>query len=344
MASPCKSCSREGALLRRFLVAGSIFALAISALTISARAMPADVTGAVHRDLEQGRADSALQQLDTFLGQHAADAEAHNLRCRVYYQEEHWDQAIADCQAAVELEPGNSLLHLWLGRAYGQKAAHISSLMTSYKLARKVAAEFQQAVKLDPNSAAALADLGEFDVNAPAIAGGGMSGAKSVLAQLWNVSPAGALLLQARIAEEKRDYPAAEADLKAVISQSKDPANAWMDLAAFYRRRGRLNDMVTAARNGAAVDHQHGPALVAGATDLAETGQDPKTAIQWLKEYLDSQAKSEEAPAFAAHAQLAMLLENEGDEQGAQQQLAEVHSLASGYRIPVSGNSARAGR
>jgi len=307
-------------------------------------AMSATTANPVRRDLNLGRADSALQRLDPVLAQTPSDAEAHNLRCRVYYEEQQWDQAIADCQAAVLLDPQNSNYHLWLGRAYGQKAASISSLLAAYKLAHKVAAEFAQAVQLDPHNAAALSDLGEFDVSAPFVAGGGLGRAQAVLEQLRSVSPADALTLQGRIEEEKKDYPAAEADFRAAIGQAKNPANAWMDLAAFYLRRGRVNDAMTAAYNGAALDRQHGPALVQGATDLDTAGRDPRTAILWLKEYLTSPAESEDAPAFAVHAQLARLLENQGDEQEAQQQLAQVHALASGYRISAGRSSARAGR
>lgn len=313
------------------------------ALATVVLAMSASTADPVRRDLNLGRADQALQSLDSTLTQNPSDAEAHNLRCRVYYEEQRWDEAIADCQAAVLLNGGNSEYHLWLGRAYGEKAASVSSLLGAYKLARKVAAEFQQAVQLDPRNTAALSDLGEFDVSAPAVVGGGLTRAQSVLQQLQKVSPADALLLQARIAEETKDYAGAESDYRAAISRSQNPAGAWMDLAAFYLRRGRVNDAVTAACNGAALDRRHGPALVKGATALAQTGRDPRTAILWLREYLDSQAQSEDAPAFAVHAQLAQLLENQGDEQAAQQQLSEVRSLASGYRIPAPGSS-RAGR
>lgn len=326
-------------MLRRFLAPGSAFAVASMML-----AMSASTANPVRRDLNLGRADRALQRLDAVLEQTPSDAEAHNLRCRVYYEEQQWDQAIADCQAAVLLDGRNSEYHLWLGRAYGQKAASVSSLLAAYKLARKVGAEFGQAVQLDPRNAAALSDLGEFDVSAPAVAGGGMNRAQAVLQQLQGVSPVDALTLQGRIAEEKKDYAAGEADFRAAIAQARNPASAWMDLAAFFLRRGRLNDAVTAAHNGAARDRDHGPALVEGATDLDATGRDLHTAILWLNEYLASPAQSEDAPAFAVHAQLAKLLESEGDEQGAQQQLAEVHALASGYRIPASGSPARARR
>lgn len=305
--------------------------------------MPATVSTPVRQDLNLGRADAALQRLDTALTQDPNDAEAHNLRCRVYYQEEQWDQAIADCEAAVKLDSSNSNDHLWLGRAYGQKASHVS-LVAGYKLARKVAAEFEQAVQLDPHNAEALADLGEFDVNAPAVVGGGLNRAQAVEQQLQGVNPADALTLAARIAEAKKDYATAEADYKAAVSQSSDPADAWMDLAAFYQRRGRIGDMAAAAHTGAFLDRRHGVALVDGATTLARSGQEPQTAIRWLQEYLDSHAQSEDAPVFAVHAQLAKLLQDQGNAQAAQEQIAAAHALASGYRIPPSNSSARASR
>lgn len=324
--------------MRKWLLPGSIFALSAAML-----AMPATGANPVERDLNLGRADAALQQLDSVLAQNPSDAAAHNLRCRVYYEEQQWDQAIADCEASVRLDPGNSDYHLWLGRAYGQKASGVS-LMAAYKLARKVAVEFTAAVQLDAKNAAALSDLGEFDVSAPAVAGGGINRAQAVLQQLQPVDPAAALELQGRIAEEKKDYAAAENDFRAAITKSSDPAQAWMDLAAYYRRRGELSQMVAAAENGAALDKGHGPALVDGATDLAATNQQPQTAIRWLNDYLSSQAQSEEAPAFAVRAELASLLEKQGDVQAAQQQLAVAHALASSYRVPASNGSDRAAR
>jgi Tfp pilus assembly protein PilF len=326
-------------LLKKLLLPAGVFALSSVLL-----AMPATMANPVRRDLNLGRADAALQRLDGVLAHAPSDAQAHNLRCRVYYEEQQWDQAIADCKAAVRLDPGNSNDHLWLGRAYGQKAARASSLLAGYRLAHKVAAEFQQAVRLDPNNAAALSDLGEFDVRAPRVAGGGIDRAHAVLRQLQTVNAVDALTLQALIAEHKKDYAAAEADFRAAIAHSSHPAGAWMDLASFYLRRGRLNDSAVAAYNGAATDRQHGPALVDAAADLVTTGRDPRTAIRWLKEYLASPAQSEDAPAFAVHAQLARLLQNEGYEQAAQRQLMEVHALASGYQIPSENSAAQAAR
>lgn len=295
-------------------------------------AMPSTAVDPVRFDLNAGRADAALQTLAPALSQNPADAEALNLRCRVFYEEQLWDQAISDCEAAVKASPADSDFHLWLGRAYGQKAAHIS-LVSAFKLARKVASEFQQAVQLDPRNAAALSDLGEFDVDAPGIVGGGINRAEALVPELQTLSPAAALALQARIAEARKDYPAAESSLKAAISQSSYPSSAWIDLASFYRRRGRLDDMLSAIHTGAALDSHHGAALVDAASNLTAAHREPQTAVQLLQLYLNSRAQTEDAPAFAVRAQLAGILADQGDAAGAQQQVAAAHELASAYRI-----------
>ena len=82
----------------------------------------------VNADLTVGRADDAISRLSSSLAANPADAEAHNLLCRVYYQEERWDDAIHECETAVRLMPQESEYHLWLGRAYGEKADKIHSI------------------------------------------------------------------------------------------------------------------------------------------------------------------------------------------------------------------------
>ncbi|MGC2636259.1 MAG: hypothetical protein WA294_03705 [Acidobacteriaceae bacterium] len=322
---------------RAIFITGSILLLGAAV----SWAIPSIVADPVRFDLNAGRADAALQTLNPALSQNPADAEALNLRCRVFYEEQLWNQAIADCESAVKAAPADSDFHLWLGRAYGQKAAHIS-MVSAFKLARKVAAEFQQAVQLDPRNAAALSDMGEFDVDAPGMVGGGINRALAIVPQLQSISPAAALALQARIAEAQKNYPEAESDLKAAISQSSYPSSAWMDLASFYRRRGRLDEMVSTVHTGAALDHSHGPALVDGASNLSAAHREPQTAVQLLQLYLASRAQTEDAPAFIVRAQLAHLLADEGDAADAQQQLAVAHTLASAWHIPSGRRADRA--
>src|SRR6202012_1134922 len=88
----------------------------------------------------------------------------------------------------VALDDNNSNNHLWYGRALGEKADR-SSFVKAYGLAKRVKAEFETAVALDPNNAEALSDLGEYYTEAPAIVGGGKDKAAAVASKLDDVDP-----------------------------------------------------------------------------------------------------------------------------------------------------------
>lgn len=296
--------------------------------------MSSSQTHSIYTALDRGHADEALKQIEAALQQNASDAEAHNLRCRVFYQEQRWNEAVSECQQATQLAPSESSYHMWLARALGEKADHVS-FVEAFKLARQVRSEFETAAKLDPKNGEALSDLAEFYMEAPGIVGGGDSKAERVARQLESFAPDRAHEIWARLAEKRKNYTQAESEFKAAISASPAPAKAWMDLASFYRRRSRWDDMVAAARSGAALDHSHGVALVDGASTLLRANREPQLATEWLQQYLASSSQSEDAPVFAVHARLGNLLEQQGDHQGAQEHFAAARSLAAGYQIAM---------
>jgi tetratricopeptide (TPR) repeat protein len=322
--------------LKLHLQAGLVIA-ALLALTMTAANLPREIGESARAALNHGRADEALRLLDTSLAGNASDAEALNLRCRVLLAEEHWDEAIASCGRSVEIASGNSNYHLWLGRAYGEKADHVS-FVTAYKMARLIRAEFEQAASLDPQNGPALSDLGQYYVEAPAVLGGGTNKAEAVAGQLDAFAPDRAHELRARIAEKKKDYATAENEFRAEISASASispngAAQSWMDLGSFYRRRHRWSDMLTALQMGAAADTRHGPSLADGASTLIKAKREPQLAAEWMREYLSGNALSEDAPAFSVHARLGDLYKSEGDEQAAAAEYAAVHALASNFAV-----------
>jgi tetratricopeptide (TPR) repeat protein len=81
------------------------------------------------------------------------------------------DQAIAQLEKAVAVNPNNSQAHYYLGLAYGRKAqkAGIFGGMSQVGKARD---EWLRAVELNPNSVDARLRLIEFYIAAPGIAGG----------------------------------------------------------------------------------------------------------------------------------------------------------------------------
>ena len=285
-------------------------------------------------DLTAGRADDAISRLSSSLAGNPGDAEAHNLLCRAYYQEERWDDAIRECEAAVRLAPMDSGYHLWLGRAYGEKADSIHSVK-AFGLAKKVRDEFERAVQLESGNVDALSDLGEFYTAAPPIVGGGKKKAQGVVQALEQYDLAQAHELKGRLAEKDKTYPLAESEFKAAVEAANHPADAWMTLASYYSRRKQWDQMLQAVHAGIDADAKaakpHGSALVDGAALLARNNQDPQLAIQLLKLYLDSPNKSADSPAFQVHAQLGRLLEQQGDHEGAEKQIAAATALAREY-------------
>jgi len=313
------------------LIATALLCALAAAPASSHAAMSREHADAATSAWNRGRADETLQLVDSALNEDPNDARALNLRCRVFYAEERWDDAIGACSRAVQIDGGNSSYHMWLGRAYGGKAQQVA-LMAAYKLARQIRVEFETAASLDAKNGEALSDLGQFYAEAPGIVGGGYAKAEGIAKQLDAFAPARAHDLRAEIAEQKKDYGGAEKELRAAISASHSSAQSWMDLGSFYSRHERWDEMVAAVQSGAvAADRDHGPALADGAATLIKAGREPKLAIDWMRDYLASDALSEGAPAFVVRVRLGTLLNQQGDSRGAQKEFAEARVLAKDY-------------
>ena len=218
-----------------------------------AASIPNDPLEPVTADLAAGRADDAIARLNLSLSGKPADAEAHNLLCRVYYQEKRWDDAIQQCETAVQLAPVDSGYHLWLGRAYGEKADAIHSIK-AYGLAKKTRSEFERAVQLDSKNVKHLSDLGEFYAAAPGLVGGGRNKAQAVVQALESLEPAQGHQLEGLLAEKDKNYRVAEAEFKAAVETSHQSADASMALASYYARRKQSDQMLQALHAGIDAD------------------------------------------------------------------------------------------
>jgi tetratricopeptide (TPR) repeat protein len=283
--------------------------------------------------LQAGEADKALALLVP-LTQPSGTAEAFNLKCRVEYSIEHWDQAAEDCEQAVKLDRQNSDDHLWLARALGAKASRATRL-SAFKLAKRVRTEFEEAVRINPRNAEALSDLGEFDYTAPPVVGGGIDKAEEVAAQLDKIDPVRAHELRGRIAEHKKDYATAEREYKLTVSTAAHPAFQWITLARFYQGRERWTEMEAAVRSGQSAaehDKRAGVALYDGAELLIHANRDSARASKMLDEYLAGSMKNEKAPAFVAHTWLARLKGLSGDKAAAIRERAAALALAHDYK------------
>jgi tetratricopeptide (TPR) repeat protein len=281
--------------------------------------------------MKSGHADDALHALNLHLQDNPRDAAAFNLLSRTYYQLEIWDTAILMAEKSIALDPRNSIYHQWLGRAAGRKA-EVSNPFTAFTLARKVRSEFERAVAFDGNNISARADLAEYYLEAPGFLGGDKNKARQQADAIALHDPALGRYVIARI-EEKRGTGKAEEEYKKAIELSAvDAARYWIELASYYRRAGRTQDMESAITQSLAATRHVAVPEFDGASMLLVTGRNFPGAVQMVRHYLAGDAVSEDAPAFQAHLLLGQLLEKQGDRRSAAEQYRAALELASQFR------------
>lgn len=288
--------------------------------------------------VEQMIASGSIDQaIHTLSGRN--DAASLNLLARAYYAIQQWDNAVKNSERAVSLDPNNATFHLWLGREYGEKAA-ASNPLSAASMARKAKNEFELAVKLDPANAQAHADLAEYYTDAPSIMGGGTDKARDQATQVAKYDEATSRWILAIVAEKDKRYSDAENELRQAITVARNPSQQWMNLASFYRRRSRLDDMQNAISQAVAQPNKSTEIYYNAASELFQAARDLPSAVQYLKKYLASDAMVEDSPAFRAHYLLGQIYEKMGNKAEAMSEYKASLGLASGF-APASKALAR---
>jgi len=280
--------------------------------------------------LNAGRTDEALRLLNSEVQNNANRAATYNLLSRAYFQLEQWDTSLRMAEKSVALEPRNSLYHQWLGRAAGRKAEN-SNPFAAFALARRVKVAFERAVALDGSNLSARSDLTEYYLEAPGFLGGDKNKARQQAEAVAPHDPALADYLYAKV-EEKQGLGHAEQQYKKAIATSDNSARYWVELAYYYRRAGRPQDMESAVTQSLTAAHHDGMPAYDGAFLLLRTGRNFPVAIQMLRLYLDGSELSEDGPAFRARHLLGELLEKEGERQQAAEEFRAALALAPQYR------------
>jgi tetratricopeptide (TPR) repeat protein len=287
------------------------------------------MSAATDQSAEQMLASGSIDEVIRTLS-NRNDAASLNLLSRAYYAIEHWDDAVNHGERAVSASPDNAMYHLWLGREYGEKAS-ASNPLSAASLARKTKSEFELAVKLDPANVQAHADLAEYYTEAPSIMGGGVDKARDQATQVAKYDQATSHWVLAIIAEKDKRYPDAENELRQAIKVAKNPAQYWMNLASFFRRRSQLDAMQNAIAQAIAQPTKSSEVYYNAASELLQSGRDFSNAVQYLKTYLASNAMVEDAPAFRVHYLLGQLYEKMGNKSGAVSEYKASLALASGF-------------
>jgi len=284
-----------------------IFLALLASLTASGADSAKDMLAA-------GRIDETIAALNGRLST-TPDSESANLLCRAYFALEDWEHAESSCRKAVSLDPGNSRFHLWLGRVYGEKAERANPIAEAV-LAVKVREEFERAVQLNPKDVDARLDLAEFYYSAPGIFGGGDQKAREQARYIASVNTGREHWVYARIAEKKKDAPTAEREYRQYIEFSQGDAEAWLNLAIFFRNQKRFDEMEQAIVKLSQAPTSKLEVLEEASGMLYRAERSYPFATELLHRYLAT-GPVEAAPAYKAHYLLGLLLEKQGDKAGA---------------------------
>lgn len=160
---------------------------------------------------------------------------------RNLYMQTEYKKACDSLEKAVAAEPSNSEFEMWLARAYGRRA-ETSSPFTAPGHAVQARQHFEKAVQLNPRNLEALSDLFEYYLEAPGLLGGGIQKAVSTAERIAALNAAEGHKVQAKLAEKKKDYRAAEEQLAWAIEAAPQQAGRLIDMARFLASQGRYTE------------------------------------------------------------------------------------------------------
>jgi tetratricopeptide (TPR) repeat protein len=206
-----------------------------------------------------------------------------------------YKQATEYFQKAVDIDPRNSNYVVWLGRAWGRRA-ETASPFTAPVAASRARQYFELAVSLDPSNKEATGDLLDYYLNAPGFLGGGYDKATALAKQIGKVDPAEGLWAEAQIAESRKQYDTAEAQLRRAVELGPRQVGRILDLARCLAKQGRLQESEAQFAQAEKLAPGNPRVLYSRAKTYVETKRNLDQARVLLRRYLQSNLSPEDPP------------------------------------------------
>jgi len=223
------------------------------------------------------------------------DAPAHELIGRSYYMLGEFKKATEAYELAVAAAPANSTYVHWLGKVYGRRA-ETSSPFTAPGYASKARRYFEMAVQLDPRNIEALNDLFEYYLQAPGFLGGGFDKAARLAVNIAQLDRIEGHYAQARLAEKRKEYDAAEEQLRRAVELAPMQVGRVLDLAKFLAKQGRHHESDQAFHQAEKIAPGDPRVLFTRAETYIRTKRNLDLARALLKRYL-AQSLTPEDPS-----------------------------------------------
>jgi Flp pilus assembly protein TadD len=280
-------------MMRKFKLKTHLFTQTFALLAL------AGSLSAAPPDLERARAlyqrtdyDGALKLLAPV---NPKTAEVHALMGLCYYMQAEAKKASEQLQKAVDLDPGISDYHLWLGRALGRRA-EAATFVTAPVLAVKARQQFERAIELNPRNLEAISDLFEYCLEAPGLLGGGLDKAETLAKRMGEINPAEYHWAQARLAEKQKQYRTAEQQLRQAAALSPNQVGRLIDLAKLLAKTGRFDESERTLRQAESIAPASPRLLFERASIYILAGRNLDTARDLLQKYLQSPLTPDDPP------------------------------------------------
>jgi Flp pilus assembly protein TadD len=223
------------------------------------------------------------------------DAAVYELMGRNYYGQGEFKKATEALEKAAALEPGDSNVYLWLGRAYGRRA-ETSSLITAPGFANKARQFFEKSAQLNPSNLDAQSDLFEYYLEAPGFLGGGLDKASATAEQIARINPSEGYWAQAKLAEKRKEFSRAEAHLKRAVEIAPQQIGRLIDLARLFSKEGRYQEADLSLAKAETIAPNSPKLIFAKADIYIKSKRNLDIARQLLKQYLSIELTPEDPP------------------------------------------------
>ena len=227
-------------LFRGVFLSGSLPAVAVL-FAVSFSAVSAATFTQVNPKAEELYSRTEYESSLALLDKNSGDGAVNNLIGRNYFMMGDFKNAVDFFSNAVAIDPSNSNYALWLGRGWGRRAETSNPLLAP-GYAVKARQWFEKSVQLNSRNQEALSDLFDYYLEAPGFLGGGFDKAQHVASLIAAVDPAEGFFARARLAEQRRQYETAEAQLRNAVELAPLQVGRILDLAKFLAKQGRVQE------------------------------------------------------------------------------------------------------
>lgn len=234
------------------------------------------------------------------------------------------DKAEKQFERAVAADDRNALYHHWLANAVGQQAQNANPVRQGF-MARRIRAEWERAIELDPNLLDARDGLITFYLRAPAFMGGSPEKARAQQREIATRNVLRGHLSAANIAAFDKDTAGVERALRSAIAVAPDSVRPLISLAQRQQSWNRI-PAAFATLEQALAKHPTDIALRFQIGRLAaSTGQQLPRGEQVLRALTtepDWMIENSRPSRAAVHYRLGMILEKQGKKPEAKAQYA----------------------